>query len=106
MKVGIEAGMLQPTDDLRGRAVVMTMWNLGALVLHRHLYRLTGVDLTDPDFAKGADFAAYGLPVYEIYGSGVLTEPFAANARRAMAQLASASDASPSINPEIPEETP
>jgi AcrR family transcriptional regulator len=106
MKVGVEAGLLQPTDDLRGRAVVMTMWNLGALVLHRHLYRLTGVDLTDPDFGKDASFAAYGMPVYEIYGSGVLTEPFAANARRAMAQLADASNASRSTDPETPEERP
>ena len=85
---GIESGMLRPSADSRGRAVVMTMWNLGALVMHRHLHRLLGVDLTDPQFGRDPSFAAYGAPVYEIYGSGVLTEAFAENIRSAMGQLA------------------
>ncbi len=88
IEAGIESGMLRPSENSRGRAVVMTMWNLGSLVLHRHLQRLLGVDLTDPAFAKDPSFAAYGAPVYEIYGGGVLTEAFAANVRRAMAELA------------------
>ena len=48
LQEGVAAGMLRPSADPRGRAIVLTMWNLGALVLHHHLERLIGLDLTDP----------------------------------------------------------
>jgi AcrR family transcriptional regulator len=82
---GVETGMLRPTDDPYGRAVVLTMWNLGALVLHRHLQRLVGVDLTAPEVGAGPAVAAYAGPVYEIYGEGILTDVFATRARAAFA---------------------
>ncbi len=87
---GVAAGMLQPATDPRGRAVVLTIWSLGALVLHRHLRRLLGVDLTDPDVGADPALAAYAAPVYEIYGDGLVTEDFAAHAREAFATLAGA----------------
>ena len=92
IEAGIASGMLRPSENSRGRAVVMTMWNLGSLVLHRHLKRQLGVDLIDPAFGRAPSFAAYGAPVYEIYGSGVLTEAFAENVRHAMAELAAGTD--------------
>jgi AcrR family transcriptional regulator len=39
---GVESGMLRPSADPHGRAVIMVLWNLGLLVLHRHLDRLLG----------------------------------------------------------------
>jgi AcrR family transcriptional regulator len=78
---GVESGMLRPSDDPRGRAAVLTVWSLGALVLHEHLRRLLGVDLTDPEILTNPAAAAYIAPVYEIYGEGILEEAFADRAR-------------------------
>lgn len=72
----VEAGMLEPSADPRSRAAVLVLWSLGALVLHKHLERLLGVDLTDSDLVAGPGLAAYALPVYEIY-SGILTDAWA-----------------------------
>ena len=80
---GVESGMLKPSDDPRGRAVVLTVWSLGALALHQHLRRLLGTDLTDPEILTDPAAAAYIAPVYEIYGEGILEESFAARARAA-----------------------
>ncbi len=86
LQEGVDAGMLRPSADPRSRAVVLTLWNLGALVLHQHLERLLGVDLTDPELGNNPDIAAYALPVYEIYGEGVMTAAFAANLHRVFRQ--------------------
>jgi len=80
---GVESGLLKPSDDPRGRAVVLTVWSLGALALHQHLRRLLGTDLTDPGILTDQAAAAYIAPVYEIYGEGILEETFAARARAA-----------------------
>lgn len=85
IQLGVEAGMLRPTANPRGRAVVLTLWNLGALVLHRHLHRMLGVDLTDPEVGADPAIASYVGPIYEIYGDGIFTEAFAARARAAFA---------------------
>ena len=82
---GVESGMLRPSEDPRGRAVVLTLWSLGVLVLHQHLRRLLGVDLTDPGILSSPAAAAYVAPVYEIYGEGIFEEAFAAQARAAFA---------------------
>jgi AcrR family transcriptional regulator len=71
---GVEAGMIKPTEHEWGRAAIMTIWGLGALVLHEHLERLIGVDIT-ADMAKNPEAAfAYMAPVLEIYGQGIFTE--------------------------------
>ena len=89
---GVESGMLRPSDDPRGRAVVLTMWNLGALVLYEHLDRLLGVDLTDPDVLDDPSFAAYAGPIYETYGNGFFTEAFASQTRAALVGMADAQE--------------
>jgi AcrR family transcriptional regulator len=68
-----KAGLLRPTKYPEGRAAVLTLWSLGAVVLHDHLKRLLGVDLS----AQPADPTAllpYIGPVLEILGKGVLTK--------------------------------
>ena len=80
---GVESGILRPSENPRGRAVVLTLWSLGALTLHQHLQRLLGVDLTDPEILTNPAAAAYVAPVYEIYGEGILEEAFATQARAA-----------------------
>jgi AcrR family transcriptional regulator len=68
MEEGVASGMLRPSDDPRGRATVLTMWSLGALVLHEHVGRLLGIDLTDDP----SQAMPYVLPAAEILGRGVL----------------------------------
>lgn len=73
---GEATGLIRPTGDPHGRAVVVVLWSLGGLVLHEHLRRLLGVDLTDPDLADDPAFADYARPVAELYGNGLLTPAF------------------------------
>src|SRR5699024_5451661 len=42
---GEEGGVVEPSELARERAAVVLLWNLGALVLHRHATRLIGVAL-------------------------------------------------------------
>jgi AcrR family transcriptional regulator len=72
MQEGVGAGVLRASEDPRGRAAVLTLWSLGALVLHEQVQRVLGVDLTgDP-----AEALAYILPATEILGRGVITEEY------------------------------
>jgi AcrR family transcriptional regulator len=81
MREGVAAGTLRPTGDAYGRAAVLTAWSLGALVLHEHVERLLGVDLTgDPSEAT-----AYLGPALEMFSDGLLTEAMAERYREAFA---------------------
>jgi len=77
----VEAGMMRPTDNPRGRAAVLMMWSLGAFVMHKHMLRVLGYDPTELDVDPDSAIAAYLGPAYEIMGEGILTEEFAAHAR-------------------------
>jgi AcrR family transcriptional regulator len=71
---GVETGMIKPSNHERGRAAILTIWGLGALVLHEHLERLIGVDIT-ADFSENPKaVSAYMAPILEIYSEGFLTE--------------------------------
>jgi AcrR family transcriptional regulator len=90
---GVESGMLKPSDHPRSRAVLLTIWGLGALVLHEHLDRLLGVDLTDPDVLTSPSIADYAAPMYEMYGMGLFTEDFAVHALDALDAMANTESA-------------
>lgn len=71
-ETGVETGMLTPSKYPRQRAAILTIWMLGGLVLHEHLARLIGVDITEPlDHPQAA--ASYVAPGLEIL-SGFLTD--------------------------------
>jgi AcrR family transcriptional regulator len=80
MAEGVEAGLLRPTTYHYERAAVLTIWSLGALVLHEHLARLIGVRLIDypNDPAAGA---AYVRPAFEMLTEGVINPDMAAGIR-------------------------
>lgn len=82
MAEGVEAGTLKPSSDPVGRARVMTLFSLGALVLHHHAKRMLGVDLTDPAI-EPSDLMAYAGPALELFGRGMFTDDFAETARAA-----------------------
>ena len=71
---GVETGMVKPSNHEWERAAILSIWSLGALVLHEHLERLIGVDIT-ADFSLDPKSAtAYMAPALEIFGEGVFTE--------------------------------
>jgi AcrR family transcriptional regulator len=84
----VEAGMARPSDDPRARAAVLMIWGLGALVLHDHVQRLLGVDLTDRN-VDAATLAGYARPAYEILGGGMLTDTVASNLQESLTHLTS-----------------
>jgi len=70
MAEGEANGLLRPSDDPHGRAAVLLLWSMGALVLHEQAARLLGVDLLgDTDQLLG-----YLRPALEVMGRGVMTE--------------------------------
>ena len=71
--------MIRPSADPEGRAALMTLWSLGGVVLHHHMKRLLGVDLTDADATREPGFIQYVRPALELIGTGMFTEDF--NAR-------------------------
>ena len=79
MEQGVDAGMLRPTDDPRSRAAVMALWSLGAVVLHEHVQRILGADLTS---AAPEDLTTYMVPATEILGNGILVPEVAERLRR------------------------
>ena len=93
---GVDTGMVRPSPNPSGRAAVLTLWSLGALVMHRHLKRILGVDLTDPDISADPAMGSYAIPVYEILGQGVLTEAIATHLQSAFADASADFPSSPS----------
>lgn len=63
-------GRVKPSAYPRERAVVLVLWQLGALVLHQHATRLLGADLLgEPEGAR-----RWWLPSAEILSKGVIAE--------------------------------
>jgi AcrR family transcriptional regulator len=88
MQQGVENGILKPTADPRSRAAVLTMWSLGALVMHRHVDRIFGVDPTQIDAETDpAKVAAYAAPGFEILHRGIYTDEFATRTLESLDQI-------------------
>ena len=68
---GIERGVMRRSGDPRGVAAVLTLWSLGATVLHEHVERVLGVDLTGPA-DEHARNPAYVRPALELLSQGLL----------------------------------
>lgn len=80
---GVESGMLLPTAYPYERTVVLTIWSLGALVLHEHLERLIGVNLADWPGDDLAGAVRYIGPVFEIMSQGLVDPEIAAQMKAA-----------------------
>jgi AcrR family transcriptional regulator len=71
MAQGIENGIIKPAENLRERAIVLFLWQMGALVLHEHVKRLLDLDLVD----GGADhLVRWALINAEILAKGAIEE--------------------------------
>jgi AcrR family transcriptional regulator len=71
LAAGVASGMVRPLDHPRGVAAVLTLWSLGALVLHEHARRVLGTDLTGP-MSSAALSAGYTVPAMEILTHGLV----------------------------------
>lgn len=71
LAAGVESGMVRPLDHPRGVAAVLTLWSLGALVLHEHVRRVLGTDLTGP-MSNVTLSAGYMVPAMEILTHGLI----------------------------------
>lgn len=65
----IDAGLVRPSQNPRNRMVVLTLWSLGTLVLHRQMKRMLDVDLLGED----GDFTPYMDAALEIFTTGIFT---------------------------------
>ena len=101
MEQGVASGTIRPTDNPFGRAALLAIWQLGAVVLHKHMDRLLGVDLTDPDATTKPSLVNYVGPVYEVLGGGFFTDEFTEHLGEVLAALRADSppDSSPSPEP-------
>lgn len=71
LEAGVRSGTVRPLDHPRGVAAVLTVWSLGALVLHEHVRRVLDVDLTGP-MSTAAMGGGYTVPAMEILTHGLL----------------------------------
>lgn len=87
LQTGVEAGTLRPSRHPYERAALLTIWSLGALLLHEHVERLLGVDLTQSPatYADTAAGARYFAPALELFTTGLLSDEVAASMRAAFA---------------------
>lgn len=85
LEAGVQAGTISASDHPRERATVIVLWSLGGLVLHQHMERLLGVDLTDPEAIASSAGAPYTRAAFEIMSSGILTDEFATHLRDSLA---------------------
>lgn len=80
MAQGVESGMLNPSRWPYERAVVLTIWQLGAMALSPHVERLLNVDLlNDP-----AALMRWGRPALEIFTHALFADD---RWERAVAQM-------------------
>lgn len=60
---GVENGILTPAENPRERAIVLFVWQLGALVMHEHVKRLLGIDLVDDSADSALEWARISTEV-------------------------------------------
>jgi AcrR family transcriptional regulator len=74
LTTGVDTGLIQPTKHPYERAAILTIWSLGALVLHDHVERLMGFDPTGDYMQDPTAISAYMAPILEITSRGFITD--------------------------------
>ena len=76
----IDAGLARPVADLPVAARMLTLYSLGALVLHRQMQRILGIDVTSPDLMTQPGIRAYIQSQFDLF-SGLLSPELIAHYR-------------------------
>lgn len=79
----VQNGTMRPSDLHRERVVVLTLWSLGALVLHEHMQRLLDVDITGDMRQMGP----YMVPAAELLTHGAISVDYHERVRDAFSRL-------------------
>lgn len=74
MHVGVQHGVIHPSQQPRARAAMLTLFSLGALVLGSHATRLLGVDVGSTDLHAEPGIDEYMSAHLELFTQGLLTE--------------------------------
>lgn len=77
MEQGVASGILNPTEHAEERAAVLTLWSLGALVLHEHARRILGVELVGSAENLAETGTAYFRGATDILSRGVISPAMA-----------------------------
>lgn len=78
---GVESGILKPAENPREQAIVLFLWQMGALALHKQAKRLLGIDLASDSADAALKWARINA---EILAKGVINEEFYDTWRDAM----------------------
>lgn len=70
MATGVESGFLKPSEHPYERAVLLCIWQLGAVALHSHVRRLMDIDL----LGDISGMVEWGRPALEILTHGLFTD--------------------------------
>ncbi|WP_055478104.1 TetR family transcriptional regulator [Sphaerimonospora mesophila] len=81
MAEGVKSGILKPAENPRERAVLLCLWQLGALVMHEQVNRLLGVDLIENTAGSVLKWARINA---DILAKGVINDEFYDKWRDAM----------------------
>ena len=91
MQEGVDAGILKASSHPRERAALLTLWSIGAVVLHEHAERLLGIDLLG-DWHETPEAMNYVAPAFEMFAQGLMTEAAAERMRSAFESAATPED--------------
>ena len=89
MAEGVENGILKPAENPREQAVVLLIWQMGALALHKQVKRLLGIDLAGDSAESALGWARINA---EILAKGVIDEEIYDKWRDAMKAAEQQSD--------------
>ncbi len=74
LEVGVEHGVIHPSAQPRTRAVMLSLFSLGSLVLNRHSERLLDLDLGSTDLQSEPGIVDYVNATIELFTQGLLTD--------------------------------
>ncbi|WP_297746276.1 TetR/AcrR family transcriptional regulator [uncultured Tessaracoccus sp.] len=73
IQTSIDDGLLKPLPDVDLAAKMLTLYALGSLVLHEHMERLIGIDITQADLSAEPGFVDYVAAQFAVF-SGLYTD--------------------------------
>lgn len=76
IQTSIDDGLLKPLPDVEPAARMLTLYALGSLVLHEHMERLIGIDITAGDLSAEPGFVDYIAAQFAVF-SGLYTDEMA-----------------------------
>lgn len=99
---GIASGVLRPMDRLEEKVVVLAMWSLGTLVMHRHIERLLGIDIVggDPD-----SISTWSTLTTDLLTHGIISPEYTTKLQQSLDTLTADTSSDPTSTTQTPRTT-